>query len=186
MDDYVSGGYYIVKAIPRPRDFSEVLPSNLLTMSGCFTPVVRDAIQLQWDNYENVKESIAEEARAFGIPQSDIPEWVRWAKAQHNANYLVFTEVEPALELRNRFITDASTHVVGIGLHTSLFESFESQLFKDVNKGLGLVELVEEKRPLQESGIFLAMSRWGSQELSSIHGYVTTPPTRRISVSALE
>jgi hypothetical protein len=152
MSDYVSGGYYVVKAIPRPRDLSDILPSNLLTISDCFTAVVRDIIQLQSDNYENVRDAIADEAKEFAIPQSQIPELVTWAKAQHNTHYLVFSEVDPALELRGRFITDTSTHVVGIGLHTSLLESFESQLSKDVNKGYGLVELMNEKRSLADNG----------------------------------
>lgn len=63
MKDYVSGGYYVVKSIPRPSDLSDILPNNLLTMSKCFAPLVRDVIQLQWDKYENVSESIAEEAK---------------------------------------------------------------------------------------------------------------------------
>jgi hypothetical protein len=48
MNDYVSGGYYYVKAFPRPSDLSDTLPSSLLTMSDCFTAVVSDLIELQW------------------------------------------------------------------------------------------------------------------------------------------
>jgi hypothetical protein len=171
MNDYVSGGYYVVKAIPRPSDLSDILPSNLLTMSNCFTSVVCDIIQLQWDNYENVKEAIANEAKEFAIPQSQIPELVTWAKAQHNTNYHVFTEVEAALELRGRFVTDTSAHVIGIGLHKSLFESFESQLSKDVNKGLGLVELVNEKRLLAEGGTLLGFEPLGF-EATKFHSWL--------------
>ncbi len=42
--------------------------------------------------------------------------------------------------------------MVGIGLHQSLFESFESQLTKDVNQGLGLLELVKERQPPADGG----------------------------------
>jgi hypothetical protein len=161
MNDYVSGGYYVVKVIPRPSVVSDILPNNLLTMSTCFTTVMRDVIQLQWDPYENVRDSIAEEASEFAIAQPQIPDLVRWAKAQHNTNYLVFTEVGPPLELLDRFITDASTHVLGIGLHTSLLESFKSQLSKDVNNGLGLAELVDKKLPLAESGVPLGYEPLG-------------------------
>jgi len=152
INNYISGGYYVVKTIPRPRDLSDILPSTLLTISNCFTTVVEDVIRLQWDNYEDVKEAIADEARAFGIEQSQIPDLVVWAKAQHNRNYLVYTEVEAPLELLGRFLADASARVVGIGLHPSLLEAFDGQLTKDINKGLGLEELVHENRSLAEGG----------------------------------
>ncbi len=117
MNDYVSGGYYVVKTISRPSGLSDILPTNLLTMSDCFTSVVREIIQLQWDDYANVSESIAEEASEFGIPESRISELVSWAKEQQNTNYVVYSDIGPALELAGRFITDRKTHVVGIGLH---------------------------------------------------------------------
>jgi hypothetical protein len=150
--EYFSGGYYIVKSIFRPTDLSSPVPDRLLTMSACFTDVMRDIVQLQSDRYEDVKEAIAEESRAFGIDRSQIPQLVTWAKSQHNTNYLVFTHLEPALELHNRFVQDGAAHVIGIGLHTSLLASFEAQLTKDVNKGIGLAELVGEKRPVADGG----------------------------------
>jgi hypothetical protein len=171
MGHYISGGYYVVKTVLRPSELSDILPSNLLTMSNCFATVVSDVIQLQWDNYDNVREAIAEEAREFGISQSRIPELVSWAKAQRNTNYLVLTEVEPALDLRHRFITDTSTHVVGIGLHTSLLESFDSQISKDINKGLGLAELVTERRPLAGGGVPLGFEPLGF-EGSKFHSWL--------------
>jgi hypothetical protein len=152
MDDYVSGGYYVLKSIPRPSDLSNTLPEKLLTLSDCFTNVVTDIIQLQWDNYDNVRAFIADEAREFGIPNSRIPELVSWAKAQHNTNYTVYSDLGPALDLRDRFINDPSTHVIGIGLHTSLLDSFSAQLSKDCNRGLGLAELVNERRPPAPDG----------------------------------
>lgn len=152
MNEYVSGGYYILKLIPRPKDVSETLPDHLLTVSNCFTTVLTDILQLQWDDYDKVSEAIAEEASEFGIPQSKTAELVRWAKAQDNSNYLVYTDVAPALELLDKFITDPAARVVGIGLHQTFLESFQSQLSKDINKGLGLLELVNERRPPAEGG----------------------------------
>jgi len=69
------------------------------------------------------------------------------------------------------FITDASTHVVGIGLHTSLLESFKSQLANDVNNGLGLAELVDMKRPLAESGVPLGHEPLGF-EATRFHSWL--------------
>jgi len=152
MTEYVSGGYYLLKLISRPKGVSEILPDHLLTVSNCFTTVLTDIIQLQWDEYEKVSEAIGEEATEFGIPESKIANLVLWAKTQRNNNYLVYTDVAPALELLERFITDPTARVVGIGLHQSLLESFQSQLSKDVNKGLGLLELVNERRPPAEGG----------------------------------
>jgi hypothetical protein len=169
--EYVSGGYYIVKAISRPTDLSPPVPDGLLTMSACFTDVMRDIVQLQWDRYEEVKEAIAEESRAFGIDSSQIPELVTWAKSQHNTNYLVFTHLEPALELHDRFVHDSSALVIGIGLHASLLASFEAQLTKDVNKGLGLAELIIEKRSLAEGGHELGFEPLGF-EATKFHSWL--------------
>jgi hypothetical protein len=161
MSDYVSGGYYVVRDIPRPPDLSDLLPERLLTISNCFTTVMSDVVQLQWDDYDDVEEAIAEEAIEFGIERSQIPALVRWAKSQQNTNYHVFCHVEPLLELFHRFIREPSAHLVGIGLHSSQIESFASQLTKDVNKGLGLVELVNENRPLASGGARLGFEPLG-------------------------
>lgn len=171
MNDYISGGYYIIKTIPRPPNLSDILPDNLVTMSDCFTTMLSAVIQLQWDNYADVKELIAEEAMEFGIDQSQIPDLVRWAKAQHNSNYLVFSEVGPPLELLGRFIRDPSARLVGIGLHASLLESFESQLPKDINKGLGLVELVSDRSPLAAGGNALGFEPLGF-EATKFHSWL--------------
>jgi hypothetical protein len=39
---------------------------------------MRDVVQFQWDNYENVSESMAEEASKFGILPPQIPDLLRW------------------------------------------------------------------------------------------------------------
>jgi hypothetical protein len=130
-------------------------------MSTCFTSLVREIIQLQWDAYENVRESIAGEATEFGILHSQLVELVSWAKGQQNTNYLIFEKLGPPLELLERFITDPAARVVGIGLHTSLLESFHSQLTKDINQGLGLAELVTQKLPLAEGGVPLGFEPLG-------------------------
>ena len=152
MKDYVSGGYYVVKAIRRPEGVSEILPDTLITISDCFTSVISDIIQLQWDKYEEVVEAIGEEAAAFGISQDQLPELIHWAKAQNNTNYVVYEDVRSPVELLSRFIKDTSAHVVGIGLHSSLLSSFQSQLTKDVNNGFGLAEVVNDHKPLAPRG----------------------------------
>ncbi len=161
MNEYVSAGYYVVNEISRPKEVSEILPDKLLTISNCFAPVVRQIIQLRWDDYEDVREAVAEEATKFGILPIQVPDLVRWAKEQDNDNYVVYTNVETPLELRTRFMNKPETHVVGLGLHADLLSSFKSQLDKDVNKGLGLVELIEQERPLTEGGSCLGYEPLG-------------------------
>jgi len=171
MSEYVSGGYYLVKLIPRPTGVSEILPDELLTVSNCFTTVASDIIQLQWDDYQNVRQAIAEEAGAFGIPQDQLAELVHWAKAQHNSNYLVYSDVAPPLELLDRFITDRAARVVGLALHQNLLESFQLQASKDINKGLGLLELVNEQRPPADGGNPLGFEPLGF-EATKFHSWL--------------
>jgi len=83
----------------------------------------------------------------------------------------VYPEVEPALDLLGQFITDRTTRVVRIGLHKSLLESFNSQLTKDVNNGLGLAELVNERRSPAEGGRALGFERLGF-EATKFHSWL--------------
>ena len=82
----------------------------------------------------------------------------------------MYPEVEPALDLLGQFITDRTTRVVRIGLHKSLLESFNSQLTKDVNNGLGLVELVNERRSPVEGGSALGFEPLGL-EATKFHSW---------------
>ena len=50
------------------------------------------------------------------------------------------------------YFENTPVHVIGIGLHASLLSSFESQLTKEINKGSGLAEIVNEQRPLAGGG----------------------------------
>src|ERR1700730_1118008 len=140
-------------------------------MYKCFTNMVCDINQLQWDNYDKVREAIAEEAMDFRIPPAQIAELVNWAKAQRNTNYNAYSEVEPALELRRRFITDPSAHVIGIGLQISLLDSFTSQLGKDINRGLGSLELVTENLPPADGGNALGFEPLGF-EATKFHSWL--------------
>ena len=138
LPEYVSGGYFVVQTIVRPEGLSETLPRNLLTMSNCFTDVMRDIVRLKWDNYEDVGEGIAEEAASFCIDQSRIPELVTWAKSQRSPNCTVFSEVKLALEVKERFISDSAVAMIRIGLHTSLLKTFDDQLSQNIWTGADL------------------------------------------------
>jgi hypothetical protein len=56
-------------------------------------------------------------------------------------------------------------------LHTSLLDSFESQLAKDINRGTGLLELVNEKRPPADGGNALGFEPLGF-EATKFHSWL--------------
>jgi len=150
-EDFISGGYFLVRRIPRPADVSELLPSTLTTLSNCFTDIAPDDWTLSGYNYSD--DERAEEAAKFAIPRRVVPGLVRLFSdalgTQHSNAF-------PNLEVAEAFYKDCSEKdqvmLVGIGLHQSLLESLYAQRNDDVNQGYGLLERVELQNPLAELG----------------------------------
>lgn len=128
-----------------------------MTLSSCLTGVAPDLWAVDWQDCSQQERE--EEAAKFGIPPSAITELVEWTTARMVFPF-GFSSLEDAQGFR-RLSSDDSVIVVGIGLHDSLIGSFKSQLEKESNKGLGLLERLERRETLHSSGIELGFEPLG-------------------------
>jgi hypothetical protein len=117
IGEHISGGYLIVKPPPRPKDFSELLPRTLITVSSCFADIAPDLCAVDWDNYTT--EDVAEEAGKFGIPAHLGAELVRWTSAEMKTTGQhpnAFLTLEMAREFWQRFVNNNEVLLIGMGL----------------------------------------------------------------------
>jgi hypothetical protein len=151
FDDYIEGGYFLVRLISRPPEFGEPLPQTILTLSNCFTEIAPDDWTLEGYKYEDSER--ASEAKKFGIPADVVPKLVK-LMTQESGTLLpnAFPSLTVGMEFYRCCATDPEVALVGIGLHHSLNTSFHQQLDKDINHGYGLLERVDLDRPLAKGG----------------------------------
>lgn len=150
FDDYIAGGYFLVKLIARPQELGETLPQTILTLSNCFTDIAPDDWTVEGYKYEDIER--ASEAKKFGIPASVVPQLVK-LMTQESGTFL--PNAFPCLSVGeefHRYSAKDEIALVGIGLHRSLTSSFHQHLDKDINRGYGLVERVELDQPLAKGG----------------------------------
>jgi hypothetical protein len=156
--EFISGGYFIVRRAERPEYLSLMVPRTFITLSSCFTDIAPDLWAVDWENYS--LEERAEEAARFGIPSSMIPGLVGWTTPRVKFPF-GFSSIENAQEFYKLFRCTQVAIVVGIGLHISLLTSFKSQVDKDSNRGLGLLERLEHSEPLAVGGVTLGYEPLG-------------------------
>ena len=152
LNDYISGGYFLVKLMARPEGVSELVPDIVLTLSTCFTDVAPD----EWADsaYNYTDEEQAEEALKFGIPSSAVPMLVAQFTREIARHHITtaFPTLSTAQDFYRASNDKTSTALIGIGLHHSLLPSLYQQRGDDVNGGYGLIEGIEDKRPLAVGG----------------------------------
>jgi hypothetical protein len=151
FDDYIGGGYFLVKLVPRPPELGEPLPQTILTLSNCFTEIAPDDWTVGGYKYEDSER--ASEAKKFGIPAEVVPELVK-LMTQETGTLLprAFPNLSVGMEFYRCCAAKLEFALVGIGLHRSLTTSFHQQLDKDINGGYGLVERVDLDQPLAKGG----------------------------------
>jgi hypothetical protein len=159
--EYISGGYFIAKPIPRPPGPFSLLPETFLMASDCFADIAPDLWAVDWENY--TQKEVEEESAKFGIPPHLTADMVRWVSAQMSGGLHpnAFLSLPMATEFVQRFVIGNGVDIVGIGLHTSLLPSFYGQLEKDMNRGYGLVGRVDRKDLLADGGSLLGYEPLG-------------------------
>jgi hypothetical protein len=171
LDDYISGGYFLVTRINRPPDVSNLVPDSVVTLSNCFTDIAPDTwadADYRYDDEERVQAALK-----FGIPASAVPELVSMFTQAVRPQHL--TNAFPSLFVAQNFYrccTDKGLVVlVGLGLERSLVPTFHEQLHDDSNQGYGLVERVNANAPLERGGKVLGYEPLGF-EATQFHSWL--------------
>jgi hypothetical protein len=150
MNDYIAGGFFLVPRIPRPDSMSSMLPPKILTLSNCLADVAPDMWAVNWEDWTD--QDRANKAAKFGIPARVMPDLVKWFSAEIGPGFPnAFSSLRVARQFSG-YATGNRTPVIGIGLHGTALQSFEAQLNKDVNQGLGLLEQLQRRQPLPDGG----------------------------------
>lgn len=151
MNNYITGGFFVVPRTSRPADASDLLPQNILTVSNCLATIVPDtwAVDLGYPADEDRADGAAKLSSAPAV----IPDLVKWVTAEIGPDRpTAFRSLTAAREFHRRFITQPGVIVIGMGLHKSLRASFDAQIGQDPTKGDGLLERVQQNDPLPSGG----------------------------------
>lgn len=146
-DDFICGGYFLVRQIARPKDITELVPETFLTLSGCFAGTAPGDWAVAGYNYDDQERAV--EASQFFIPAAAVPELV---KLLSDALGMQHSNAFPSFAVAQTFYRHCANKtevaLVGIGLHRSLLPSLYAQRSDDINRGYGLLERVELNNPL--------------------------------------
>jgi hypothetical protein len=159
MTDFVAGGYFLLKSVPRQMWMAaDLLPQAVLSLSECISP----SVQIYWGWHENGQAA----AREFGVPETKLPdlrEWLTLTDKVHFSN--VFFSVAAAREFAAEFLAGIEhVHLVGIGLPRGLVDGFlqdNPQTVYNANEGksepaeYGVNALLHTGEPLSPGGAML-------------------------------
>lgn len=142
LPQYVAGGYFIIKSVRRDPDRSpDLLPERLISLSGCICPSVH--VYWAWSD---------QEALAFGIPESKLPDTHREFPDFDYPN--VFLKLETARAFVEEFLpaTDDGLQLVGAGLHRDLVDDFLTlrQQAYDPHTGSTIEEIIGVSRAVSQ------------------------------------
>ncbi len=116
-DRYVSGGYFLVKPMLRAAGMSELAPAKIVTVSECLCTRVPSTWALSWtSDGEEERRRIASE---LGLDDDARAALTRWADAQFDQELAwpgVFLSLDPAIEVRDRWLRGADVVLIGISL----------------------------------------------------------------------
>ena len=166
LNDYVAGGYLIIKYADAPQWDDGLLPQRLISLSSCRGKVFQ--IYNEWDvKYQNAVE--------FGVPAEKFPLLEEWRHKQIGVD-IWYPDAFNSLHAARRFIAQFISNnddilLIGIGLHHSLVEPFMathqveiSRLRLDnvaetwklnIKEPFGINRILSGKRPLAPRGTIL-------------------------------
>ena len=179
-DEYVSGGYCIVQAVPREDWLGEgLLPEMILSASGCRCSSIPDSWAIRWTSMTD--EGRLEDAAEFGLDGDGLEALMTWTDAAWADERLRWSNVlaSPAVarEVVERFVPDCpDLHLIGLGLARPRAEQFPvappemCETGQCCKRGLpGVYETLALRQPLVEGGQPLGFELLG-------YSHDATPP----------
>ncbi len=179
-DEYVSGGYCIVKAAPREDWLGEgLLPETILSASGRLCPSIPNDWAIRWAG--TTDGARLEDAAAFGLDGDQLEALMTWTDAAWSDRRLRWNNVlaSPAVarEVVARFAQGCpDLHIIGLGLARPRAEQFPvappetCETGQCCNRGLpGVYETLALRQPLADGGQLLGFEVLG-------YSHDATPP----------
>lgn len=122
LSEFVSAGFLITRAIPRPSYFSaDLLPEQIVTASGCIANFIPDTWCIEWA--QDAPEDQTEKAKAFNLDASGLSKVTAWASARFGDSIgwpNVLLDLHVAHQLVETFLSSVpDVKVLELALHTS-------------------------------------------------------------------
>ncbi len=142
LDEYISGGYYIVKAMPRPDwKSADLLPAKIISASGDMCPSIPDAWAIRWT--DRTQASRLEDAAMFGLSPDELELLLAWTDEAWSDNRLRWTNVlstpEVARDVATRFVAGGlDVHILGISVrreHAAHFPAVPDEQVDECESG---------------------------------------------------
>jgi len=163
LDQFLSGGYYLATPAKRHPSFSALLPETILTVSPCIADVGPNG-----DNWASTTlEEQEAEASTIGVSPADLPAYLDSFDAITRRTVLpagMRAAAEPFEVMPfglSSFAIASELHaqinplalLLGIGLHASLAPLLYEQRDRDINRGFGLIDRIEQNQRLSPGRI---------------------------------
>lgn len=130
-EQYISGGYFITRLMPRPAGLGEgLIPDAFLTASDCLCPHIPDYSLLAWAT-SGQEGRMVRLLNAFQLPIPALEMLVDWVTHEYEREVghpNIFYHRSTACEVAANFFPNRpDVMVCGLGLHRSLAPGFLSQ-----------------------------------------------------------
>jgi hypothetical protein len=156
LNDYYSGGYFLVQATRTNLGRSELLPDKLVNLSSCNSRKL--IVGWGWhlvsrDWYQRHRNG----ALDFGIPEDRFDDFMRWCQTEYKseiAHRSMFYSVDAARRFIKRFLPNTDDlFLIGAGLHKELEMN---TWHKDPNEEIfGVEKRIKQCLPMESEGIAL-------------------------------
>jgi hypothetical protein len=163
LNDYVAGGYFVLKYANRTNNSKELLPDKLISISDCRGDVL--CLLPTWQERHRA-------ALEFGIPSEKLPAFEKWLLEKRGIEF-GYSSVFYSLKTAGRFVAEFLSErndilVIGIGLHRTLVDGFLAACYQEkvrlhktdsqnrwelnLDERVGIDRVVAESHPLKEGG----------------------------------
>lgn len=162
LDDYYSGGYFLIREDKPDWVNSDFLPEKLISLSTCICP----RVSVWWGWHPGDREA----ARKFGIPESKLEEFVQWCSDAHGFDIVhasMFYSADAAQRFVARFLPNTDgLYLIGAGLYKPLeaagWNRYPNQVTYDLKVNLllnereqhieGICDQIDQHLPLEAGG----------------------------------